>query len=140
MPAHSAEPAHATGPGHTTAGEWSAVKARSHWRTEVVVIHLVEMVEMVEMVEVIEVMETMETIDKDEAHAPADEKRRPPIPGVGIRVGHDRVPRHATIRALHDPPCPVTLQARTSDDLLHRAVDFYLPDDRAAIGVARRHG
>jgi hypothetical protein len=54
MPAHSAEPAHATGPGRTTAGEWSAVKARSHWRTEVVVIHLVE------MVEVIEVMETME--------------------------------------------------------------------------------
>jgi hypothetical protein len=52
---------------HAAAGEWTAVKARSHCHTEVVVIHLMEMIEVMKM------MKVMETIDKDETHARADE-------------------------------------------------------------------
>lgn len=99
-PMHLAKPVHAAESVHTTAGEWSAVKVLSKSHTEVVVIHLMEMIEV------------METIDKDETRAHADEKRRPPIPGVRIRVGRDRVHEHATIWALYDLPCPVRLQAR----------------------------
>jgi hypothetical protein len=143
VPTHSAEPMHATETthttesphtneaAHTTAGERAAVKAHSDWRTEVTVIHLMEMVKAVKV---------MKMIDKDQAHACANEKRRPPPPGVGVGIGRDRVPQHATIRALHDLPGPVTLQARTSDDLLQRAIDFCLPDNCAAIRAAGRHG
>jgi len=137
VPTHSAEPVHATKSPHATeathtaAGEGAAVKARSDWRTEMAVIHLMEMVEVVKV---------METIDKDQAHARADEKRRPPPPKVGIWIGRGGVPQHATVRALHDLPCPVRLQARTSGDLLHRAVYFCLSGDCAAIGAVGRHG
>jgi hypothetical protein len=159
-PAHSAEPTHPTEPVHSAAGERATVKARPHWRTEAVVVPLVEVTkaaevieaidateateaieatEVIEVMEVMEAMEVVETIDKDEAHAPADEKRRPPIPRIGIRVGREQVPKSATIRALHDLPRSVTLQTRTPDDLLHRAVDFCLPEDRTAIGAVGRH-
>ncbi len=112
-------------------GKLSAVKGRAHGSPEVVVIHLMEMVK---------VMEVVKAIDKEEACTHADKKRWSPIPGVGIRVGRDRVPQHVTVGALHDLPGPVRLQARASDDLLHRAVDFRLPGDRAAIAAVVRRG
>jgi hypothetical protein len=99
-PKHLAKPVHAAESAHITAWEWFAVKALSRSHTEVVVIHLMKMIEV------------METIDKDKTRAHADEKKGPPIPGVGIRVGRDRVHEHATIWALYDLPCPVRLQAR----------------------------
>jgi hypothetical protein len=76
--------------------------------------------------------------------SPANGDRLPyrPLNGlrVGIGIGRDRVPQHAATRALHNLPGPVTLQARTSDDLLHRAVDISLPDNCAAIRTAGRQG
>jgi hypothetical protein len=38
---------------------------------------------------------------------------------------------------LHNLPSPITLQARTSGDLLHRPIDFCLPDNCAAIRAVR---
>ena len=120
---HSTEPVHATESPrsakamHATAGERGTVKTRSDWRTETAAIELTEM---------IEVVKVMEVIDKDKADARADENRRAPPPEVRIGIGPDRIPEHAAIRALHDLPGSVTLQARTSDDLLHRAIDFCL--------------
>lgn len=130
---HTTEAAYATEHTHAPAGERAVVKAGSDWRTEMAVIELME------MIEVVKVMKMMKTIDKDQVHARADEKRRPPPPGVGIGIGRDRIPKLATIRVLHELPGPVTLQARTSDDLLHRAIDFRLPGNRAAIRAVIRH-
>ena len=91
-------------------------------------------------VEMVEVMKVVESIDKEEACAHADEQRRSPIPGVGVGVGRDWVPQHVTLGALQKLPGPVRLQARASDDLLHRAVDFRLPGDRATIAAVVRWG
>ena len=140
---HAAEAAHATGrlnaaePSHAAARERSAVKARSNWLAEVVVIQLMEITEVMKVMKAVEVMET---IHEDEAYTRADENRRPPPPGVRIRVGGNRIPQHAAIGTLLELPCPVTLQARAPDDLLHRTVDVRLPGDRAAIGAVGLYG
>jgi hypothetical protein len=128
---HAAESPHTTEATHTPAGEWTAMKTRSRWGPETGVIELMKM---------IEVVKAMKVIDKDQAHAPADENRRPPPPEVGIGIGPDRIPQHAAIRALHDLPGPVSLQARPTDDLLHRAIDFCLSGNRTAIRAAVRYG
>lgn len=122
MPMHSAEPVHAT------SGERAMVKTQAHWPTEMAVIRM----------EIVEVVKVVEAIDKDKAHARANENRRPPPPGTGIGIGLDRIPQHGTIRVLHDLPGPVSLLAGTSDDLLHRAIDFCLPDNGLAIRAAGR--
>ncbi|NPT69919.1 hypothetical protein GS910_37700 [Paraburkholderia sp. RL16-012-BIC-B] len=92
------------------------------------------------LMKVVEVMEVMETVDKDKAHARANEYRRPPPPGVGIGIGRGGVPQHAAILALNNLPGPITLQARTSDDLLHRPIDFRLPDNSSAIRAVHAVG
>ena len=135
-PMHAAESPHTTGAMHTTeamhatARERAAVKARSDER-DVIVTHLMKVIEVVKM---------MEMIDKDKAHARANEYWRPPPPGVGIGIGRDGVPQHAAILALHNLPSPITLQARTSGDLLHRPIDFRLPDNSSAIRAVHAVG
>ncbi|SIT45752.1 hypothetical protein BN2475_590013 [Paraburkholderia ribeironis] len=121
VPMHSAESPHATDPTHTTVGERGAMKAPSDW-CEVIVTLLMK---------VVEVVKVMKVVDKD--HPRANEYRRPPPPGTGIRIGRDGIPQHAAILPLHNLPGSITLLAHTSDDLLHRPVDFYLPEDCAAI-------
>jgi hypothetical protein len=81
---------HATETTHTTDWERAAMKAHSDW-CEVNVTHLMK---------VVEVMEMMEMVDKDKAHARANEYRRPPPPGIGIGIGCD----HST---LPSGPCTI---------------------------------
>jgi hypothetical protein len=98
-----------------------------------------EVVEVAEVVEVtvvslakmIEVVKVMEPVDKNEVRS--DEERRSRIPGIGVRIGRDRIRRHVAVRAFYELPRAVALQAGTSNRLLHGSVDFRLPCHRAAI-------
>jgi len=101
------------------------MKTGTHRRANVHMTHLMKMVEM-RMV--------MEAIDENKAHTRANEKWRPPIPWIGIRVVRDRIHERAAVRVLHDLPGAIALQTRPSHDLLHRAINVRLARDGAAIG------
>lgn len=101
------------------------MKTGPHRRADVHMAHLMKMVG-VEMV--------MEAIDEDKAHTRANEKRRPPIPLIRIRVVPDRVHKNAVVRALDNLPRPITLQACPFHDLLRRAINIGLSQYGAARG------
>ncbi|CAN0620902.1 conserved protein of unknown function [Burkholderia multivorans] len=126
---------HATQPAPSADGHRPTVSARADRHAKAAVIHVIEITD---MIEAMEMMEAMESVDEDEAHAGSKEKRRPPVPGGGIRVSRERIPQDATVRAFHDLPRSVALQTGTPHDLLRRVVDFRLSQNRPALGVVIR--
>ncbi|MBN3832389.1 hypothetical protein G3N64_11085 [Burkholderia sp. Ac-20344] len=95
MSPHAAESAHAAELMHaaeSVAGgagrERAMVKAGADRRAEAAMFHPVEVADVIEVVEMVEMVEAMETVDEDEAHTCADEKRRPPVPQIGL-LAHD---------------------------------------------------
>ncbi|MBY4715109.1 hypothetical protein K6W84_04615 [Burkholderia cepacia] len=88
-PAHAAERMHPAEFAMRADRERAMVKTGTDRHAEAAMFHPVDVNDRIEMVEM---MEVVETIDEDEAHARADEKRRPPVPQVRIRVVHRRIP------------------------------------------------
>lgn len=96
---HSTESAHAAERMHAaesaadgTGRERAMVKTGADRLADATMVHSVEVDDVIEVVEMVKVVEAMESIDEHEAHACADEKRRPPVPQVGIRIVRRRIP------------------------------------------------
>lgn len=67
----------------------TVVKAGTDRHADAAMVHPVEVDD---AIEVAEMVEAVEAIDEHEAHTCADEKRRSPVPQVGIRIVRRRVP------------------------------------------------
>ena len=95
MSPHAPRPAHAAGRMHSAEfamranRERAMVKTGTDRRAEAA---MFDPVEVNDRIDVVKMVKAVETIDEDEAHARADKKRRPPVPKVGIRVVHRRIP------------------------------------------------